>query len=222
MFRKDIVINKIWEGLRLGVQLATDRENNILPDLSLLKTTLESHWWVGQCPVCNDSFRENDHVRKCPGCNQAYHDDPAFNLLCWHNHFAGGDKCINCNYTWNGRLPSVKSGLHTEVRSIATMEEQFFAGLSKTWEVFGDAKIHIVKPGDFMIGNTCPMCSYKLRLGDRVVKCPCSPKCAVYFHNDVPRNWTCWNEWNGEQGKDYCPVSSRKYTAKPTFKMLNY
>jgi hypothetical protein len=96
MSRKDIVINNIWKGIRLGVQLATDRENNILPDLSLLKTTVESHWWVSQCPVCNDSSRENDHVRKCLGCNQAYYDDPAFNFLCWHNHFANDDKYINC------------------------------------------------------------------------------------------------------------------------------
>jgi len=223
MFKKDIVINRLREELRNGEKIAFDRKNNILPDLALLKTTVESDWWVGECPVCCDSFRENDLVRTCPECKQAYHDDVGFDLRCWTRHFGSDNKCSTCgNFSWDGHFPDKEIHLQAQTPPFPTMEEQFFSGLSHTWQVFGDAKIHIVKPGDFMIGNTCPMCSYKIRLGDRVVKCPCSAKCSVYFHNDVLRNWTCWNEWNGEQGKDYCPVSSKKYVAKAKFKKMNY
>jgi hypothetical protein len=224
MLKKEAIISILKDEFKSGQQLALDRGNNILPDLSLLKTTSNSEWWVTQeCPACKDSFREDDLVRICPGCKQAYHDDHNFKLHCWTKHFGNKKTCSNCNqYAWNGLLPDKQFITQTQVKPFPVMEEQFFAGLARTWQTYGNAKIYIVKQGDFIIGNTCPRCPFKIRLGDRVVKCPCSHNCTVYFHNDIQKKMTCWNDWNsGEKGKDYCPVSSRKYQKKTQFKLTD-
>ncbi|MDO6433091.1 hypothetical protein Q4E93_20955 [Flavitalea sp. BT771] len=221
MFRKDVLVQLFREEIRSGEKIAQDRKNNILPDLALLKTTIRSGWWVKKCPVCRDLFRENDLVRICPVCKQAYHDDAAFNLRCWGNHFSAGDTCLQCHeFTWNGILPAKEFFSQTERRPFPLMEEQFFTGLLSTWKTFGNAPIRIVRRGDLIIGNRCHMCRYKFREGDRVVKCPCSSSCEEYFHSDILRDLTCWNEWNGELGKNYCPVSSKEYEVKTRFKKL--
>jgi len=54
----------------------------------------------------------------------------------------------------------------------------------------------------------CPECGYKFREGDRVVACPCG--CGAYFHDDIHRHLTCWNDWNGPKGRDYCTISGKR------------
>lgn len=220
MFKQEKLIKMLREELKQGEKIAFDRKNNILPDLALRKTTITSEWWIQECHVCHDTFRENDHVRICPQCKQVYHDDVAFNLRCWGKNFTKNKTCCNCNYHWDGSFPTEKI-LQAATTSIPLMEEQFFTGLVDTWKIFGDAKILIVKPDSHIIGHQCLMCQYKIRAGDRVVKCPCSAQCEVYLHNDVLRKWTCWNEWNGEQGKNYCPQSGKLYRQKVSFNKID-
>jgi hypothetical protein len=46
-----------------------------------------------------------------------------------------------------------------------------------------------------------------------VVRCPCG-QCDTYFHDDVFRHLTCWDEWNGSRGHDYCPTTGAKIEKK--------
>lgn len=209
------------EEMRFGIQKASDKKNNILPDLALMKTTEQSRWHGNSCPVCRDTFRQHDLVRACPKCKQAYHDDASFGLRCWGLHFKSGNICINCNdFKWDGVLPAKEFFHQTEISPFPVMEELFFAGLGATWKVYANAKIHIVTAGDFRIGKICLYCRQPIRLGERLVKCPCSSKCMVHFHNDVLRNRTCWNDHNGKDGKNYCPESSKLYTVKTIFNKI--
>lgn len=223
MLKRDAIKLLLRNEMQLGIKKAKDRKNNVLPDLALLKTTDESKWWGDSCPVCNDTFREHDLVRTCPKCKQAYHDDASFDLRCWNKHFtSGSNTCINCGvFKWDGSLPEKEFFHQGTISAFPVMEVQFFAGLGSTWKTFGDAKIHIVTAGDFRIGKTCLHCRQKIRLGDRLVKCPCSSKCLVHFHHDVLKNRTCWNEYHGKDGKNYCPESSKPYPVKKIFTKIS-
>ena len=70
-----------------------------------------------------------------------------------------------------------------------------------------------VKQGDPIVGRKCPWCRFMIRAGDRVVKCPCG-KCSAYFHNDIFRHLTCWNDWNDSKGNDYCPITGARIEKK--------
>lgn len=224
MAKKELFISFLQDGIRAGEKIATDRKNYVLPDLALRKTSgppKKSDWFLKPCPICKDYFRENDLVRLCPKCKQPYHDFVGHKLHCWSQHFSPNTKCISCQeYEWNGQLPIKDPRLQTEVLFPAIIQ-QFYDGLGTTWKVFGNPKIRLVQTTDDMVGLNCMGCKYKIRVGDLIVKCPCSPGCHAYFHCDVPGNWNCWNEWHGEVGKYYCPISSKVYTQIPAKLQFN-
>ncbi|HEY4389505.1 MAG TPA: hypothetical protein VGN34_34120, partial [Ktedonobacteraceae bacterium] len=59
--------------------------------------------------------------------------------------------------------------------------------------------------------HKCPWCRFRVRVGDWVVACPCQSNCGTYFHQDVFRHLTCWNEWNGVTGHNFCPTTGASY-----------
>jgi len=238
--KKNPLKQRMIQEIELGKKDAQDPENATLDELYIRKTSIYSPWFQMQCPECEFQFRENDRVRLCPSCGQAYHDDSQFHLHCWHQHFKENNVCKKsggrsrvmmkkkkrkkskpqssqkhmqgCGYQWNGILPDseLENSRHLEEKQpMAVMVNQFMQGLETMWSPFGDHQVIIVKSGDHMIGNQCPICRYKIRVGDRVIKCPCG-KCETYFHDDLFRHLTCWNDWNGSEGNNFCPTTGEE------------
>lgn len=211
-----------------GFDMSVDPTNANLPPLALRVTTLTSPWFMNNCPVCQNQFREGDLVRLCPRCEKPYHDDPQFNLHCWTKKFGAGEICTPetrdlrfspkiepaCYYTWDGLLPESGEIYQTPAASLsAESVNQFVAGLRASWPTFGDKQIYKVQPGDRMVSRICPWCRLRIRAGDWVVECPCG--CGTYFHEDIFRHLTCWNEWNGVEGNMHCPNTGRSYKKEP-------
>ncbi|ETR70570.1 MAG: hypothetical protein OMM_03150 [Candidatus Magnetoglobus multicellularis str. Araruama] len=185
-------------------------------------TTIYSKWYTRTCLVCGLKFRENDIVRLCPKCNKAYHDDDQYNLHCWQKHFANKNVCTKpgydlidevyrsgCSYELPDSFDNQQK-IENESERIERVSEQFLQGLKSMWKAFGDKNVIEVKAADtHIIGLKCPWCRFSIRIGDRVVKCPCN-KCNTYFHNDIFRHLECWNDWNGTKGNDFCPTSGAK------------
>lgn len=214
----------------LGVAMAADPANANLPDLALRVTSVNSPWFTRTCRVCHHKFREGDQVRICPQCGQAYHDDNQYGLHCWQKKFAAGHVCKEggidrfsgqqmrrCDFTWSGTLPDEVSS----TEAVATIDStppdldealvnQFVTGVEKVWRPFGEQPVIKVKPGSALVGRICPWCRFQVRASDWVVACPCG--CGTYFHQDVFRHLTCWNEWNGVEGNDFCPTTGRSYS----------
>ena len=221
-----VFLECLREEFEHGLRIAVDPANANQPPLRRRATTLNSAWFMNFCPVCHQRFREGDLVRLCPRCEKPYHDDPQFNLHCWDQKFAFGAICTEggqdrfsdqpiaaCSYTWDGYLPDLSSVAQTAATSLsAESVNQFIAGLRESWPTFGDKKICKVQPGDAMIDRLCPWCRLRIRAGDWVVECPCG--CGTYFHEDIFRHLTCWNEWNGVSGNNYCPNTSQPYEKK--------
>lgn len=213
-----------------GLAASRDPNNAGLPDLMPRTTTMYSPWYTRTCPECKHKFREGDRVRLCPVCEQAYHDDNQYNLHCWQRHFANGQICTEtrldpitdvhrpgCTYRWSGELPEEahhKDAAHHPSRRIGPMTTQFLRGLENVWTPFGEEAVFEVPEGAVIVGHKCPWCRFQVRAGDRVVKCPCG-KCNTYFHDDIFRHLTCWDEWNGSRGHDYCPTSGEKIKRNP-------
>lgn len=211
------------EEMDIGQKMAADPTNANLPDLALRITSLHSTWFMRTCRVCQNKFREGDLVRLCPRCNQAYHDDSQFNLSCWQKHFSNGKICTEggvdrfskqpitpCAYQWNGRLPDTpNTPTSAEASPSPQTVNQFVAGLRLAWRPFGKREIHKVQIGDPIISRKCPWCRLHIRVGDWVVACPCG--CGTYFHEDIFRHLTCWNEWNGVEGHKHCPNTGHTY-----------
>lgn len=215
----------IRQELELGASAAKDPDNAGLPDLAPRTTTIYSPWYTRICPECKLKFREEDRVRICPSCGQAYHDDHQYNLHCWQKHFANNGICkkadrdpitgearSGCRYQWPGIFPDEKSDqdpktiIYQRTHQVSTL---FLRGLEQVWSPFGNEKVMEVTLDDPIIGHKCPWCRFMIRSGDRVVKCPCG-QCNTYFHNDIFRHLTCWNDWNSGRGNDYCPTTGAK------------
>ena len=209
-----------------GLRLAADPRNADLVPLAIRVTTIYSPWFSALCKVCKHKFREGDRVRLCPRCDTPYHDDDEYHLRCWQNHFQGGHACTEggedrfserpipaCGYRWDGHLPdepnsgSSQTGRHGS--PLPALVEPFVAGLETICRPFGGLRPVQVAPGSALVGRRCPWCRFDIRAGDWVVPCPCG--CGTIFHQDVFRHFTCWNEWSGVQGKDYCPTTGRSY-----------
>ena len=207
-----------------GSDASLDPVNAGLPDHFIRTTTIYSPWYTRTCPVCKLKFRENDNVRICPFCKQAYHDDDQYSLHCWQKHFANDNVCKKegtdpilgikrkgCKFkptdAFNDQ-DNIRQQEHFSGR-IEKVSEQFLLGLESMWKPFGNSQIIEVKPDDPMIGQKCPWCRFSIRVGDRVVKCPCN-NCNTYFHNDIFRHLECWNDWNGTKGNDFCPTTGAK------------
>ena len=216
---------QLRQEIEAGIAASRDPENAALPALYARITTLYSPWYTRTCPECTLKFREGDRVRLCPTCGQAYHDDDQYHLHCWEAHFINGKVCkpnrydpiaeVNrpgCEYRWPGTFPDARPGERDHARQsrrIRHISQHFLQGLETIWTPFGKESIYEVKPGDSMIGHKCPWCRFMIRVGDHVVKCPCG-KCETYFHDDIFRHLTCWNDWNGTRGHDYCPTTGAR------------
>jgi uncharacterized C2H2 Zn-finger protein len=220
--RETLLRVRLREEIRAGLSAARDPDNAVLPDLHLRTTTIYSAWYTRTCPECKHKFREGDLVRLCPRCGQAYHDDDQYGLHCWQAHFEGGGVCREakhdvitglfrpgCDYRWLGTFPDGAERppeTRNTGRRIAEITRQFLDGLETVWTPFGEARVLEVPPDSPIVGHKCPWCRFQIRAGDRVVKCPCG-KCDTYFHDDVFRHLTCWDEWNtGSHGNAFCPT----------------
>lgn len=217
--------------LDFGIAASGDPLNSGLPDLALRTTTVYSPWYTRTCPECKHKFREGDQVRLCPRCKQAYHDDNQYNLNCWQAHFENGRVCKvsrydpiaevhqdGCDFHFFGKFADIEESCTREQpqsRRIKKISRQFMNGLKTVWQPLGEHAVQVVEPGDAIVGQKCPWCRFQIRAGDHVVKCPCG-KCNTYFHNDIYRNLTCWNDWNGTQGMNYCPTTGTKIEKKQT------
>lgn len=209
----------------IGIAASCDPQNAGLPDLFARTTTIYSPWYTRTCPECKLQFREGDRVRLCPKCGQAYHDDDQYHLYCWQSRFANGNVCkkerydpiaeLNrdgCTYQWCGTFPNENEGNNgekTRSMQVELVSVHFLQGLEKIWTPYGEEVVYEVKQEDPQIGHRCPWCRFLIRAGDRVVKCPCG-NCDTYFHDDIFRHLTCWNDWNGTRGHDYCPTTGAR------------
>ncbi|MCP4661422.1 MAG: hypothetical protein GY856_38960 [bacterium] len=212
--------------LDAGIVMAADPDNANLPELARRVTTIHSRWYTRTCRECKLKFREGDQVRLCPECGEPYHDDPQYELHCWQRHFQGGRRCTEggtdrfdereiraCNYAGTGDLPDDRTRPGVDAQPAgptATLVSHFVHGLERFWRPFGEQQAVRVGPGSPLVGRDCPWCRFRVRAGDWVVACPCG--CGSYFHQDVFRHMTCWNEWNGVEGNDYCPNTGRSYS----------
>ena len=204
-------------GFQSGIEQSKDKTNAILPEFSLRKTTLDSSWFLEKCKICKNYFREDDLVRLCPKCGEAFHDDKNYNLYCWELQLENGQQCICGEAIDYEKINDTQDNF----RSLLSVDQSFIEGLEETWKPFGEQKVLTVLPNSSIVGLTCQICRYKIRIGDRVVKCPCSPICLTFFHSDIFRNLNCWNYYNGFLGKDYCPTSSRVYVKKVKFNQIS-
>jgi len=230
-YKESVFKEQLRVEISQGMAMAVDPTNANLPNLALRTTTINSPWYARTCRVCQDKFREGDQVRLCPECGAVYHDDAQYDLHCWQDHFASGKICTEggfdrfseaetpcCNYTWPGELPdqsrtesSSGSDSLPHVSPTAPLVDQFVTGLEKVWRPFGEQKSFKVQHDSPLVGRNCPWCRFRVRASDWVVACPCGNDCGTYFHQDVFRHLTCWNEWNGVAGNDYCPTTGAPY-----------
>lgn len=206
---------KIEEQLKNGIELSRDPTNQNLATDEVQITTIYSSWYKQECPVCGNLFREKDKVRICPKCKQAYHEDDFYNLFCWSEVLHKKQGCSFCDYMPDELFEQTNFG-RNKSKIAGAVREEFLEGLETVWKPFGEEKVIIVPEGSQIVGRTCPMCGFKIRVGDRVVKCPCGDACGTYFHDDVFRQLECWNDWNGRIGKKYCPTSGKPYAQKFT------
>ena len=213
---------RLRQEIEAGIAASDDPLNAGLPALAARTTMMRSPWYTRTCPECKDKFREDDRVRLCPNCQQSYHDDDLHSLHCWQTHFADGQVCKKsrydriaevhrpgCDYRWSGKFPDEAGRTHQGTplsRRLEQVTSQFLYGLEKIWRPFGEQTVREVKQGEIIVGHKCPWCRFPVRAGDRVVKCPCG-QCDTYFHDDVFRHLTCWNDWNGTRGHNYCPTT---------------
>ncbi len=224
----------IRDEMNLGIAMAADPDNADLPELTIRTTTINSPWYTRTCQICKHKFREGDQVRLCPRCAEAYHDDNQYGLHCWQKKFEAGEICTpggidrfteqeipGCDFTWSGPLPdeTAADGPAVEIASPrssppVSLVTQFVTGLEKVWSPFGQQHPEKVETGSTIVGRSCPWCRFLVRAGDWVVACPCG--CGAFFHQDVFRHLTCWNEWNGVEGNDYCPITGRSYQKEDT------
>ncbi len=230
--RDDLIKKVLREQFQNGRGMAEDPLNANLPALALRVTTIHSPWFTETCKVCKQKFREGDQVRLCPRCGRPFHDDLQYDLHCWHNYFAKGCVCTpggpdrysddeieieRCEYRFTGELPDehlcgkkkTDSVVTSRCSPSAELVKRFVGGLERMWPPVGGQSSEKVPLKAPIIGRNCPWCRFKVRAGDWVVACPCG--CGTYFHQDVFRHLTCWNEWNGVEGNKYCPITGRDY-----------
>ncbi len=232
---RSLFLHKLRAELEAGEVMAADPENAALPDLALRTTTLRSRWYARTCRECRLKFREGDRVRLCPRCEKPYHDDHRYELRCWPRHFASRQVCTEggedrfsgaeiprCDFVsteepLDDSLPAAATSgerVETAAAPPALLVSGFVEGLERFWRPFGEQESGQVEPGSALVGRNCPWCRFKIRAGDWVVACPCG--CGARFHQDVFRHLTCWNEWNGVEGNDYCPNTGRSYAEAET------
>lgn len=226
-YPESVLKRQLRHEMELGEAMAADPVNANLPDLALRVTTIYSPWYLRTCRVCKNRFREGDQVRICPDCGNPYHDDEQYGLHCWQkcfgvkghgDHVNTAGKLVSCcDYKWSGLLPDepaqdrrTEEVQRPRLSPSELLVNQFVTGVERIWRPFGEQRVEKVQPGSVLAGRQCQWCRFRVRAGDWVVACPCG--CGAYFHQDVFRHLTCWNEWNGVEGNDYCPITGRSYS----------
>ncbi len=202
---------KIKKEIDKGKEIANDPINALLPDHAIRVTTITSDWFTQECEHCNLNFREEDHVHVCPKCEDAYHEDKRYNLNCWTNsqEKEGLCPCGEFSLTTDSKEEdkNIASDQASSTVNLESIYEHFTNGMKNKWQSFGGEEIEVLtaQSGSKAIGKSCPMCRFKIREGDRYVESPCG--CKAYFHNDIFRHLTCWNNWKGRGKKAHCPIS---------------
>jgi hypothetical protein len=231
-YPKSALKQQIGAEVELGIALSADPVNANLPDLAIRITTINSPWFARTCRICKDKFREGDQVRLCPDCGEAFHDDNQYSLHCWPKKFADGAICTEggpdrfnesssglprCEFSCSSSFTDVGTSIPSSAMAsshnspAALLVKQFVKGIETTWRPFGEQQSTKVERGSSMVGHKCPWCRFRVRVGDWVVACPCQRNCGTYFHQDVFRHLTCWNEWNGVEGNNFCPNIGAPY-----------
>jgi hypothetical protein len=231
IYTKSALKQQIAAEVELGITLSADPLNANLPDLAIRVTTISSPWFARTCQICKDKFREGDQVRLCPNCGETFHDDNQYSLHCWQKKFAGGAICKEggpdrfseigsdlprCDFSSSSPAgveilyPSSENA-SSYGSPAALLVKQFVKGIETTWRPFGEQQSIKVVKGSSAVGHKCPWCRFRVRIGDWVVACPCQSNCGTYFHQDVFRHLTCWNEWNGVEGNNFCPNTGALY-----------
>lgn len=231
IYHKSSLKQQIGAEVELGLALSADPVNANLPDLVIRITTINSSWFARTCQICRDRFREGDQVRLCPNCGEALHDDNQYDLHCWQKKFANGAICKEggpdrfnesgaslprCEFS-SPSLPSIEKStlspgkVPSHGSPPALLVKQFVRGIETTWRPFGEQQSVKVMPRTSPVGHKCPWCRFRIRVGDWIVACPCQSNCGTYFHQDVFRHLTCWNEWNGVEGNNFCPNTGVPY-----------
>ena len=198
---------KLLTEFEKGEFSARDPENADLPDGAPRKTTIYADWLIDDCENCDHPFRLGDMVKVCPSCNSAFHEDDRFPLLCWTEVSKSEGECPSCGTSWTKEENKSDEDKEGTRESYAEVAKIFTSGMLDTWKAFGDVPVRRAEKGDSVIGKNCPMCDYQIRRGDHYVTSFCKGKCKVYIHNDIFRNLTCWNNWQGMQGKRHCFIS---------------
>ena len=214
---KSSLERKIEAQFKKGFRVARDPHNSLLPDNALKQTTIYSDWYTKECTECKLVFREEDQVRVCPKCGDAYHEDLRYNLACWSDNVEDGMCPCGDFELLDEPLPQKPEEEEQGQSGVfAGVHEQFYEGLRSSWKDFGEEsiRVQIAQDGDPVIGKRCPMCRFKIRPGDRYIQSPCG--CLTFFHNDLFRHLSCWNNWNGKDGKGHCPVSGQKCSFQHT------
>ncbi len=200
------------EEIDLGITMAADPDNAGLSELAIRITTMNSPWFSRTCRMCKDKFREGDLVRICPKCRGFYHDDHQYELYCWQKHLEKSEKC-RCGWRSSDKITETSAATGELLRTCPpeSIVRQFISGVETVWRPFGEQQVLKIPSGSALIGRKCPWCRFRVRTGDWVVKCPCGTECGTFFHQDVFRHLTCWNEWNGVEGNQYCPTTGAAY-----------
>ena len=216
------IINLINNELEKGIEISRDPVNAILGDLAIKTTNITSDWFADTCMVCAFTFREEDKVRLCPKCKRAIHQEPRYGLECWQNHYQQSDLCpcgeyepsykvkVNHEDLENVEDKNPESEYLDKGTIIPAIYDQFTNGLQKHWTPFRGEKvtIRVASRGDSVTGKKCQGCQFRIREGDRYIRC--SDCELAYFHSDVLRHLNCWNNWHGQEGRNYCPISGKK------------
>lgn len=225
--------------LQQGILMSADPENANLSALAIRATTIHSRWYTLTCKVCRDKFREADRVRLCPECGEPYHDDAQYDLRCWQAHFTGGKNCLGlspssavgpgepiapCPFRGEAllrdesiALPATPVAASPPPTLSGDLVRQFVSGVETAWRPYGERQSQKIAPGSHLVGRRCPWCRFRVRAGDWVVPCPCGSHCGTYFHQDVFRHLTCWNEWYGVSEEHFCPNTGHPF--EPTVRL---
>ncbi|RZT79589.1 hypothetical protein EV382_2805 [Micromonospora violae] len=184
-----------------GVAAAVDPQRYLQGDVSGLAVTGLHSWWNHlSCDGCGHSFRRGERVKVSVTPRAAYHADLP------------------------GECPRPAGG-EASVELLDTDVAEFADGVETAWPA-GHTVLRLA-PGDWRVARPpaplqrtrCLVCAHTLRVGERVVVCPCSPQrpeCAATVHRDPAAGLTCWETWRPNGVVGACPITmARRAGVRP-------
>lgn len=190
---KSVEEDLIVQELRRGEQAAVDEGMALVMAKGGVAVTLVTSPWLFQiCPECLHTFRVGDEVE--------------VELDKSIRHAGSRGQCL-CELAGTA--------------DPAGEAARFYEGLNEAWPAPEEFHILRLEPGHELLARprgatgrrSCAICAHTFRPNDLVVICPCSPAeplCAAAIHRDVIHNMTCWDAWNPDKVREYCPVTSRR------------